>query len=457
MSSGSLFVSSQRQHRVLVNYKLMIKPSDTMDNSGLYEKLLGRDRRQKRRRRIVISSVAALVAVLLCVGGFVVYSWVSLQNGIHRSDILGHQVPPLNGDQNILVMGLDSRLDEDGKPLPAEDYDALHSGDSSDGGYNANVLMLLHVPANGAKATVISIPRDDYVDIPGAPKGQTKAKIKEAYGLALAEATDQLTGKDGMSAEQVYQKARDAGRKAELATVSKFLGGVQIDHFVEVTMGAFLGIAKAVAPITVCLNNATQDSYSGADFKAGVQQLEAQQAVSFVRQRRDTANPKIQLTDLDRARRQQAFIASVGHQLKDQGTFQDIGKLQGILNSVKSKIAVDSGLDLITFAQQAKSLAAGNMAFSTLPIVKFGYTNSGEAINIVDLAQIKSTVKDLLEPASSQQPSTAAGSGSATPTPGNSSPQAPTESGDSGSAPAQDNHYDDWTGALQGGAVACVN
>lgn len=443
---------------------------------SLYQELLNSDRQKKRRRRMVFSILAAVLALILTTAGLVVYNWIGLQNGVRRSDVLGSQVPPLNGDQNILVMGLDSRLDEDGKPLPAEDYGALHSGDSGDGGYNSNVLMLLHVPANGAKATVISIPRDDYVTIPGAPKGQSKAKIKEAYGLALAEAADQLSGRNGLSEDRVYQKARDAGRGAEIATVSQFLGGVQIDHFVEVTMGAFLGVAKAVAPITVCLNEATQDNYSGADFKAGSQQLDAQQAVAFVRQRRDTSNPEVQLTDLDRARRQQAFIASVGHQLKDQGTFTDIGKLQAILDSVKSKIAVDSGLDLITFAQQAKTLASGNMSFSTLPIVKFGYSDNGEAINIVDLGQIQSTVKSLLAPANgkadnnqagnnkadnNQSPSSQAANSAATSTAPAPTQVPATSDSATGSANssvnATDNRYDDWTGALQGGAVPCVN
>ena len=36
-----------------------------------------------------------------------------------------------HGDTNILIMGLDSRLDENGNPLPPGIYDALHAGDSS--------------------------------------------------------------------------------------------------------------------------------------------------------------------------------------------------------------------------------------------------------------------------------------------------------------------------------------
>jgi LCP family protein required for cell wall assembly len=119
------------------------------------------------------------------------------------------------------------------------------------------------------------------------------------------------------------QRSRDAGRNAEIATVSALFGGLPIDHFVEVTMVAFYQLAQVVAPITVCVNEDTRDSYSGADFHRGYQQIDAAQAVAFVRQRRDTAHPQLQFTDLDRERRQQAFIASLAYQLRQAGTLSD--------------------------------------------------------------------------------------------------------------------------------------
>jgi len=98
------------------------------------------------------------------------------------------------------------------------------------------------------------------------------------------------------------QRSRDAGRQAEIAAVAQFLG-VPVDHFVEVTLVAFYQIAQVVAPITVCLNEDTQDSYSGANFHRGYQQIDAAQAVAFVRQRRDYLHPQLNFTDLDRERR----------------------------------------------------------------------------------------------------------------------------------------------------------
>ncbi|MFX8875822.1 LytR family transcriptional regulator, partial [Acinetobacter baumannii] len=63
------------------------------------------------------------------------------------------------GEVNILVMGLDSRVDEDGNPYPQDIYNAIHAEDESVGGYNTNVLMYIHIPAGGGPAVGVSIPR----------------------------------------------------------------------------------------------------------------------------------------------------------------------------------------------------------------------------------------------------------------------------------------------------------
>lgn len=96
--------------------------------------------------------LAAVSAAILAVTGYAWVQYRSLDAGLHRSGALAGGATPLHGDTNILLMGLDSRLDENGNPMPANIYDALHAGDSSSGEENANVLMLIHVPGNGGRA-----------------------------------------------------------------------------------------------------------------------------------------------------------------------------------------------------------------------------------------------------------------------------------------------------------------
>jgi LCP family protein required for cell wall assembly len=363
-----------------------------------------RHARARRRRRPLAGVIAASVAgVLVIVAAFVVYQYNDISNGIHRSAITLPQpsasatAPDQLAATNILVMGLDSRLDENGNPLPAAVYNALHAGSGSDGGYNTNVLMLIHIPGGGKPAVGISIPRDDYVDIPGSPDGVSMTKIKEAYGLALDKTLRHLVNTTKLPHATAYQDARTAARQEEITTVSQFLGGVPINHFIEVTMAAFYQIAEAVQPITVCIKQTTSDPYSGANFQAGHQEIDASQAVAFVRQRRDLKNPALNFTDLDRERRQQAFIVSLAYKLKQTGTFTDLGTLQTLIGVAKQNIALDAGFDLLSFVQQARGLAGGNISFTTLPITGYA-TIGGQDVNTVNLTQIHQEVAQLLNP-----------------------------------------------------------
>lgn len=370
-----------------------------------------------RGRRVRFGWVGRAVAALVAAGVFIAtgYGWTryrDLDEGIRRSGTLaalgatptptyssaaGHDASIL-ATQNLLVIGLDSRLDENGDPLPPAVYQAMDTGGPDVGGYNANVLMLLHIPGDGSRATALSVPRDDYVALPGHPDGVTQGKIKQAYGLAFDQEHRMLVAQGVSDKTTLEQRSRDAGREAQIAAVTQFLG-VPVDHFVEVTLVAFYEIAQVVAPITVCLNEDTHDSYSGADFHRGYQQINAAQAVAFVRQRRDDRHPQLNFTDLDRERRQQAFIASLAYQLRQAGTLSDPAKLSALIAVAQQNTAVDSGLNLLDLATQTTALTAGRVSFVTLPIVRFGTDSLGEDVNIVDPTTVKAIVQRLFSPA----------------------------------------------------------
>lgn len=421
----------------------------------VYEHLLRRDRKRKIRRRVFFAILAGIVVVVLGLVSYVVVLAVSTNNNILRSTALAgvHQVPKLTKDTNILVMGLDSRVNEQGQPLSSTLYDALDAGDQSIGGYNSNVLMLIHVPANGSAATAISIPRDDYVQIAGIPGESVSGKIKEAYGDGLAAAQTKLLAEGKPNNNTTYQLARDAGRQAEIATVSQFLGSVHIDHFIEVTMAGFYEAAEAIAPITVCVIKATQDTYSGANFKAGLQQIDAKQAMAFVRQRRDTSDPNYLFSDLDRERRQQAFVVDVIHQVKQVGTLTNVPKMQAVLNDVSSNIVVDSGFNLIEMLQQATAITSGHITFTTLPITGFSTAPNGESVNTVNVAQVQATVKQLLTPAPAAK---ASPSKTATATKSPSSTASPSAKAKAKAAAPATTTYTDWTGSLSGDSIPCT-
>ncbi len=369
----------------------------------------------------VLATLTSVVAVVVSGIGWIACRTVSA--GITTSEALAGEPASTGSDQNILIMGLDSRRDQRGRPLPPDIYEALHAGGEDSGDGDADALIMLHLPAGDAPATAISIPRDDYVDLAGCPTSSCRGKIKEAYSLAYqlvmdgrgsANLQSDPATPEGQDSTAKEQMAREAGRKAEISTVRRVLQ-IPIDHFIEVTLAGFFQIARVVEPITVCLNEDTADRYySGADFHQGIQQISAAQAVAFVRQRRD-ANDAM-FTDLDRTRRQQAFIASLVRGLRHGGVLSDPARLRALLDVAQQNVAVDSGFALEDFVRKASALPNRPVVLYTLPVTNFGEISNGAYVNFVDVSTIRSIVHNLVaadSPAAAptSSPSTAAQTG----------------------------------------------
>ena len=93
-------------------------------------------------------AVALSIAIVVTSGSFHFFSKAA-SKAIPRSKVLQGAPQSKNGDLNILLLGLDSRRDNDGNPLPRELTKLLHVGPASIGGYNTNTMILIHLPAGG--------------------------------------------------------------------------------------------------------------------------------------------------------------------------------------------------------------------------------------------------------------------------------------------------------------------
>ncbi|HEY0247670.1 MAG TPA: LCP family protein [Gryllotalpicola sp.] len=299
------------------------------------------DRRRKRLRR-TIGWVAFGLAVVLVAGiGYVGYNYLSFVGGITKiGGVIGGNAKPGQA-QNILLIGNDERPAN----MTPKQYAQLST--TADGGSsNTDTMILLHVPANGSSATLISFPRDSLVTIPGY--GQNKLNAAYVFGETYAKGT-------------AAQKEA-AGVKLLIDTIQN-ITGLTVNHYVKVSLLSFYNIAAALGPVTVCLNNATKDPYSGADFTAGVQKLNAQQALSFVRQRHGLPNG-----DFDRAVRQQYFLSVEAQQILSAGTLLNPVKLNKVVKAVGSSLETDDKLNLLSLATQLKGLKSGGIRSATIPM-----------------------------------------------------------------------------------------
>lgn len=352
----------------------------------------------KKRRRALAHAAGAVIAVaalLVTASGY----WMAhgMLSGITVSQALSAEDPKSTGNgMNILLIGLDSRKDQNGDDLPWSLLKHLHAGDSDDGGYNTNTLILAHVGPDD-KVSAFSIPRDDWVSWNGVP-GYNHIKIKEAYGLTKQYVEQKMINKGVSDQKELETKGREAARAATLKAVRK-LTGVPIDYFAEVNLAGFYDLASSLGGVDVCLKHAVYDEYSGADFPAGRQRLDAAQALAFVRQRHGLENG-----DLDRTHRQQAFLSSVMHQLQDAGTFTNIGKLKELMAVARKDVVLSSGWDEDMFRRMG-ALAGGSVEYRTLPVVRYDNIN-GQDVNIVDPAAIKAEVAAAFGTSSSSTTST---------------------------------------------------
>ncbi|TVT41045.1 LytR family transcriptional regulator [Amycolatopsis rhizosphaerae] len=357
-----------------------------------------------RSARIIGRTVIALVSLSVFAGTWAGWFQVHrLTSSLSTVDVIdpGASTSPAD-EQNILLVGLDTRTDAQGNPLPQDLLDQLHAGDASDGGDNTDTMILVHIPAGGGNAVAFSIPRDSYVQLAG---NYGKHKINSAYTYAQVAAMTKLRAQ-GVSGPQLNVQAAQAGAQNAIQTVQQ-LTGLKINHFASVNLVGFYDVSEAVGGVPVCLLAPVHDSYSGANFPAGQQTISGAQALAFVRQRHGLLNG-----DLDRIRRQQAFMASMAHTVLSAGTLTNPTKLGNLIDALRKTVVLDQGWDILTFAQQLRNLSGGKIQFNTIPVINVDYkTSDGDSIQ-VDPAQIQAFIRKTIDGADPAPPSSTVSSSS---------------------------------------------
>ena len=341
------------------------------------------------RGRSVGRTVLALLAVLITVGTGVAWGSVrSFESGIFHftTAMLGGHGND-DGAVDILLVGMDSRTDAHGNALSEQELADLHAGDEV--ATNTDTIILVRIPTNGRSATAISIPRDSYVNAPGLDK----TKINGVFGQVKLDTMKKLVEGQGMDPAEAEPKAVEAGRNALIKTVAD-LTGVTVDHYAEIGLLGFSLITDALGGVEVCLKDAVSEPLSGADFPAGWQRLDGPQALSFVRQRHDLPRG-----DLDRVVRQQAVMASLAHQVISGKTLSSPATMNRLEDAIQRSVVISSGWDVIDFLKQLQKLAAGNVAFATIPVLaEDGWSDDGsQSVVTVDPTQVKEWIAGLLQ------------------------------------------------------------
>ncbi|MFJ9473258.1 LCP family protein [Streptomyces caniferus] len=267
-------------------------------------------------------TVITLVAVL-AVASVATYFWADgkLRRKVDLSKVIDR---PETGDgTNYLIVGSDSR-----EGMSAEDKKKLHTG--SVDGKRTDSMMILHDGSNGP--TLISLPRDSDVEIPsfvGSDSG------KKYPGTGRHTKLNAPYSEDGPEL---------------LVRTVEYNTKLHIDHYVEIGFAGFANIVDAIGGVEMDIPKAFKDKNSGADFPAGKQTLNGQQALAFVRTRHAFAGQ-----DLDRTKNQQKFLATLASQTATPGT---------VLNPFKLYPAMSAGLDTLIVDKDMSLWDLGEMFFA---------------------------------------------------------------------------------------------
>ena len=348
--------------------------------------------RKRRPLRAVAKVTLALLSVIaLAATGYAYLTYHRTQSDLQTTDILSgpdDDVPPPpadDGAEDILLVGVDARTDMQGNPLPLSALKELRTEQTD--AINTDTLIILRVPKNGDEPTAISIPRDTWVSV---PKGG-QAKINSVFGTSKAAAAAQLRAEGKRDAAEIERDSDQAGRKALVQTIQD-LTQVRLDHYAEVNLLGFYLITEALGGVQVCLNHATEDKDSGANFTAGVHTVSGGEALSFVRQRKNLPRG-----DLDRIVRQQVFLGSALHKVLTAGVLTNPGKLNDLTDALHKSLVLDPDFDLLQFAAKAKGLASGDVRFETIPVITInGRSPDGQqSIVQVDPAAVRQYIAGL--------------------------------------------------------------
>ncbi|GAA3533697.1 transcriptional regulator [Aeromicrobium flavum] len=267
-----------------------------------------------------------LIVLVLAVGLALV---AALLSGAWLQRQLGGQVERLpsampTGDRpepteamNILLMGSDKRKD------------------GSVAGQRSDTLMVLNVAEDRKSVSVVGIPRDSWVQVPGLGP----SKINAAFA--------------------------DGGPALAVETVEK-LTNVRIDHVGVIDWEGFKALTDALGGVPITIPETVRDGSNGRTWEKGTQRMDGKTALAYVRQRYGLAGG-----DLDRIKRQQNFMRALMNQTLSRQTFTNPRRLYDVLDAVTDNLAVDEDLttgDMRNLAWSLRSIRSSDVKFTTVPV-----------------------------------------------------------------------------------------
>jgi LCP family protein required for cell wall assembly len=319
---------------------------------------------RKAHRRVMLAgrSLAAVFAVLALAMTGGAWQWQSTKNNmlnrISALDQGSRDIIDPNaqfGDENFLIVGIDSRFGENAD---------MGAGDTEDaGGSRSDTIMLVNIPANRERVVAVSFPRD--LNIEPMECEAWNAETGE-YGPLYDEETGEY-GPDEIYTETKLNSAFSFGGPKCLVKVIQKLSGLSINRFMAVDFAGFSKMVDALGGVEVCSTTPLEDYELGTVLpNAGRQMVDGHTALNYVRARQVVTETN---GDYGRIKRQQLFLSSLLRSLISKEVFFSLSKLNNVVNQFITDSYVDNidTKDLVALGQSLQNVAAGRITFLTVP------------------------------------------------------------------------------------------
>jgi LCP family protein required for cell wall assembly len=312
----------------------------------------GRGGRRWLRPRRIVGVLALLVAVII-LASIGMYFYVNSK--LVGADVLVNYTgrPAASAGTNWLITGSDSR-----QGLTRAQELQLATGQlSAIAGQRSDTILILHIPANGGRPVLISIPRDSYVPIPG-------------YGSSKINA------------------AFDLGGPKLLAETIQNATGLYISHYMGIGFGGFVSVVNDIGGVRMCLPGPMVDPKAGLDLKAGCQTLDGGQALGYVRTR------NFALSDLQREQDQRLFLKALLSKMTSPGTVLNPFAVIPAATGSASALTVSKGTNLNDLIHAAFALR--NPETTTVPLDDLDYQTPNDGVAVTwDPSQAQQLFNDL--------------------------------------------------------------
>ena len=305
----------------------------------------------KSPRRVRIITSLSLGVVLVSA-----FAWLGLGHvtgSLKRVDAFaGLKARPVKASTavNYLLVGSDTR-----EGLTPAELKSLRVGSvKSAAGKRSDTILLVHISKARDKATLISLPRDTYVEIP--------ARI-DSNGKAIAPTHAKLNA------------SFNWGGAPLLIQVIEAKTNLRIDHYIEINFAGFAHMVDALGGIQVCSKVNINDPKSHLVMSAGVHTLNGIESLKYVRTRDFDGRG-----DLGRMQRQQQFMSSVLRKATSSSVLLNPLKLVDFFNAAMSTVQTDAQLntgDLLTLVKQMRNLSASKIRTLTVPLSNVNFSAPG--------------------------------------------------------------------------------